>query len=156
MRICFLVDRPLGDPEAPVMSAAAADLEARGFSVTSVLFSKVLQDLDSMEVDADLYISKASTELQISLAGILHDRGARLLNTWESSSYVRDKARVTAALKAAGLPVPKTCIASDVRSAAGALGGLPVIVKPVRGTSGQGIEIVRNDEDAARLPRGPH
>jgi ribosomal protein S6--L-glutamate ligase len=138
------------------MNAAARHLTQRGYHVSSILFSQINLGLNHLEVEADLYISKASTELQISLAGILHDRGARLLNTWESSCYVRDKARVTAALKIAGLPVPDSCISSDVRSAAEILGGLPVIVKPVRGTSGRGIEIIRSFEDEARLPRGPH
>lgn len=156
MRICFLVDRKLGDPKSPVMNAAALGLEQRGYTVSSVLFSDLRTNIASAAVEADLYISKASSELQISLAGILHDRGARLLNTWQSSSYVRDKARVTAALAAAGIPVPESLIASDIEGAAEALGGLPVIVKPVRGTSGNGIEIIRSKSDAERLPRGPH
>ncbi|MGQ0672688.1 MAG: ATP-grasp domain-containing protein [Hyphomicrobium sp.] len=156
MHICFLVDRPLGDPKSPEMNAAARDLQRRGYKVSSVLFSELYLDLGRIAVTADLYISKASTELQISLAGILHDRGARLLNTWASSSYVRDKARVTAALMAAGVPVPPSCLASDSRRAALELGRERVIVKPVRGTSGRGIEIVSTPADHDRLPRGPH
>lgn len=156
MRVCFLVDRRLGDPKSPVMNAAAFELSQRGHAVSSVLFSDIQLDVSRIEVDADLYISKASSELQISLAGILNDRGARLLNTWQSSSYVRDKARVTAALEAAGFPVPRTCIATDCAQAAATLGGLPIIVKPVRGTAGRGIEIVRSEADYGRVGRGPH
>jgi ribosomal protein S6--L-glutamate ligase len=52
--------------------------------------------------------------------------------------------------------VPPSCIAAGSEAAEQILGGLPIIVKPVRGTSGRGIEIVSVPEDHARIGRGPH
>ena len=156
MRICLLIERPLGDPATPVINDLAVELRRRNCGVTHILPPADFVDLRNLDVDCDLYVSKACTDLLLTLTGILHDRGARIVNTFAASSYVRDKGRATAALMAAGLPSPETCIAGTARQAFEGLGNKAIIVKPVHGTWGEGIEVARSDADLARINGGPH
>lgn len=59
----------------------------------------------------------------------------------------RDKLQSLQLMNRAGLPIPRTVVAgrlSDIRPAVQLVGGLPVIVKLLRGTQGQGVILAAN------------
>ena len=156
MRIGLLLDRPLGDPLSPVINQFAGELSKRNCDIVCLLPSVDFIDLGGLAADCDFYVSKACTDALLALTGILHDRGAHIFNSFAASCYVRDKARVTAALMAAGIPVPNSCIAGNAMRARAGLGAASVIFKPIRGTKGQGIQIAERDEDLRGIDGGPH
>ena len=156
MRAGLLLDRPLSNPLAPVINQFAAELARRNCEVICILPALDGIDLETLSDDCDFYVSKACSEPLLALTGVLHDRGARLFNSFEASSYLRDKARVTAALMAAGIPVPRSCIAGTAALARKNLGEGAIIVKPIRGTNGEGIAIARSSDDLSRIEGWPH
>ena len=156
MRICLLIERPIGHPSTVVISDLARELRQRNCTVSHIFPPADFIDLRNLPVDCDLYVSKACSDALMSLTGILTDRGARIVNSFHASNYVRDKARATSALMKAGVPVPESCIAGNARLAFEGLGGEPIIVKPVRGVWGEGIEIAESEADVERIKGGPH
>ncbi|TMQ63397.1 MAG: ATP-grasp domain-containing protein [Candidatus Eisenbacteria bacterium] len=126
-----------------VLEQLYALLARRGFQVTESLPDVAVQDLDAAP-QHDLYIVKSRTPLSISVAGMLHRRGARLLNPYPSCAALLDKIVVTAALRQAGIPTPRSWAAADpalLRSAAMAQ-RLPLVLKPFNGIHSHGIRVV--------------
>lgn len=156
MRVGLLIHRSKADPIPRAIRDFVVELANRACEVAFIVPDDDCFDLRDLSVDCDFYVSKASSEPLLALAGILHDRGATLFNSFPASSYLRDKARVTAALMDAGVPVPGSCIASSAGRASEALGGGSIIIKPIRGANSQGIEIAESRADLVRINGGPH
>src|SRR5438093_5088685 len=95
-----------------VLEELYALLTRRCFRVTEGIPDEAAQDLD-MAPDHDLYILKARTALPVSVAGILHQRGARLLNPYSSCSTVLNKIVATATMRTAGIPAPRSWAVVD-------------------------------------------
>jgi len=126
----------------PIMQELIARLRKRGIKVNTLVPEQHLIDLKSLTVENDLYILRPGVELALSLAGMLHDLGARILNQYEACAYVQDKARVTRKLLQYDVPTARSYIAGNVKRAVEELNGAPVIIKPHRGSYGEGIQIV--------------
>ena len=76
--------------------------------------------------------------------------GVAVLNSAESVAAARDKLRGQQRLSAAGLPVPATALLRDPADAAEMarrLGGLPLVVKVLAGTKGEGVALARTSEE---------
>ncbi len=99
--------------------------------------------LDQVAVRHDLYVLKSGTEAALSLGGMLHALGAATLNPYPVVVGLRNKVLVTSALQAAGLPVPVTYMACDLNELSPLLMDGPLILKPHRGSRGEGIRIIR-------------
>lgn len=80
----------------------------------------------------------------------LEDRGVAVLSPHALIATCGDKALTSAALQAAGVPIPRTTLAFTPESALEAIGGMgyPVVLKPVTGSWGRLLARV-NDRDAA-------
>ena len=80
----------------------------------------------------------------------LEDRGVAAISPHQVVATCGDKMLTTAALQAAGLPIPRTAIAFTPESALQAIEemGYPVVLKPVTGSWGRLLARV-NDRDAA-------
>lgn len=66
----------------------------------------------------------------------------------------RDKLQSLQRMDRAGLPIPKTAVIAQPKalfSAVGAVGGLPVVIKLIRGTQGKGVVLARNLATAAAV-----
>ena len=119
--------------------------------------SESLPDLAAAELDMaprhDLYVLKASTALPLGVAGILHHRGARLLNSYWSCTTVVNKFVATAMLRRAGIPAPRSWAASDVTRLDPREFGdrLPLIVKPFDGIGSRDVRLVRDRTELAAL-----
>jgi ribosomal protein S6--L-glutamate ligase len=136
-----------------VLEELYALLIQRGFVVTEGIPDKAAQDLD-MVPQHDLYILKARTELPVSLAGVLHQRGARLLNPYPSCMAVLNKIVATAAMRSAGIPTPRSWATADpslLHSIATAE-RLSLIIKPFDGIHSQGILVVRDPDELEDVP----
>lgn len=111
-------------------------------------------DLAALPAGADLYVLKSGTSAGLSLAGVLHARGARIINPYPVAAACRDKIVQTHMLAAAGIPVPQSWLTVEPETLLPELVGGPLILKDPRGSRGRGIEVVRDAETLRRLPAG--
>jgi ribosomal protein S6--L-glutamate ligase len=111
-------------------------------------------DLGAVQTDADVYILKSGTEAALSFAGVLHARGARVVNPYPVAAACRDKIVQTHVLAEAGVPVPQSWMTVDPMSLLSELSQGPLILKDPRGSQGRGLEIVHDGDRLAALPGG--
>jgi glutathione synthase/RimK-type ligase-like ATP-grasp enzyme len=83
--------------------------------VRSGIPEETLIEPDRLEVAHDLYVLKSHTELSLSVAGVLHARGARLLNPYPSCIATQNKIVAARRLRAAGVPTPRCWVTGDRR-----------------------------------------
>jgi ribosomal protein S6--L-glutamate ligase len=128
-------------------------LERRGFEVRSGIPEEMLFEPDRIEVEHDLYLLKSHTELSLSVAGVLHARGARLLNPYPACIATQNKIVAARRLRAAGVPIPRCWVTGDLALLEPVVAERPLIVKPYMGHRGAGIHVIRNRDQLAEVPR---
>lgn len=117
------------------------------------LFSEILSDCDLV-----LIIAPETDGISAGLTVLAEDLGKRVLGTCAKTlEFAGNKANMIKLWQAQGLPVPKSKIISkpfsvqmgrDIRE----YFSFPFIVKPVRGTGGEGITFVESGMQWERLP----
>jgi ribosomal protein S6--L-glutamate ligase len=136
----------------PNIERAMRLLSERGVRVDLIHPEEQLISLSRVRVEADLYLLKSGSELALSLGGALHALGAATLNPYPTVAMMRNKIIVTRVLQAAGIPTPDTWVTATPGDLAGLLESGPLIMKPYRGSRGEGIRIVRHARELAGLP----
>jgi len=124
-----------------------------GFEVVPFIPEHQLIDIGQIKVDCDLYILRPSSENILSIAGILHSKGARILNSYPACSVVRDKVQVAARLLDAGLPFPKSYVTGNIAYLKDTL-RTSVIVKHERGANGEDITIIDKHQPSPKPRKG--
>lgn len=150
MRLCFITVRREPDVPSPLLVEVSRQLGQAGHVVTHVRAEEMTLEATSPvseEQPHGLFLLKSHTELALSVAGTLHDRGARMLNPYPACVMAQDKVRATQSLHRAGVPVPSTRVVAGHASAAALFAGSPLVVKPVRGHRGAGVCFVRSEAD---------
>jgi len=127
-----------------------------GATAEPVHLGDELIDLARIRVDYDLYVLKDKSDLAMRVAAALHTAGAALLNPYPASATLRDRIVKLRVLQAAGVPAPKTFVASHVDQLRAALEHGPLVIKPhrklARSAPGEGIHVVRDPAELAALP----
>src|SRR5436309_2819081 len=127
-----------------------------GATAEPVHLGDELIDLARIRVDYDLYVLKDKSDLAMRVAAALHTAGAALLNPYPASATLRDRIVKLRVLQAAGVPAPKTFVASHVDQLRAALEHGPLVIKPhrklARSAPGEGIHVVRDRAELAALP----
>jgi len=127
-----------------------------GATAEPVHLGDELIDLARIRVDYDLYVLKDKSDLAMRVAAALHTAGAALLNPYPASATLRDRIVKLRVLQAAGVPAPKTFVASHVDQLRAALEHGPLVIKPhrklTRSAPGEGIHVVRDRAELAALP----
>src|SRR5256886_5635745 len=127
-----------------------------GATAEPVHLGDELIDLARIRVDYDLYVLKDMSELAMRVAAALHTAGAALLTPYPASATLRDRIVKLRVLQAAGVPAPKTFVASNVDQLRAALEHGPLVIKPhrklTRSAPGEGIHVVRDRAELAALP----
>jgi ribosomal protein S6--L-glutamate ligase len=143
MKLQFLTVTRVPDVPSPLLVEVTGLLRRRGHEVDHVTLEHELLDVGRLSPDHDLYLLKSHTELSLSIAAVLHEQGARLLNPWPACAATQDKVRTHHRLQMAGVPVPRTLVAGDYSRVAALKGWVPLVLKPVRGHRGAGVEVIR-------------
>src|SRR5437773_12212752 len=110
-----------------------------------------LIDVARVRLDYDLYVLKNRKDLGMSVAADLHRAGAALLNPYPVSALLRDRIVTFRVLRAAGVPVPETFVASHASQLLPALDRGPLIIRPHRRARLRGSEVVSNAAELAAL-----
>ena len=152
MKLCFMAARR--DPPLPsqIVLDVSEILSSRGYAVESMIAEEALTQLDSLEIKDTLYLLKSYTDLSLSLAGVLHARGARILNPYPSSAACRNKIMAAQYLRGGGIPSPRSWVTGDMSLLLPLVKKTPLIVKPCMGWRGIGIKVVKTQEEVKALP----
>jgi ribosomal protein S6--L-glutamate ligase len=142
MRVCFLMERASALRSNPVFTELFTLLARRGVAATVRYPEDELIRLDTLTVDADLYLLKSDTELSLSLATALEALGARVLNRAEASARAKDRIVAAAVLHRAGVRTPRSLAAEQPARLASHLHSGPLILKAHRGYHGAGLTVV--------------
>jgi ribosomal protein S6--L-glutamate ligase len=151
VRIVFLLAQRVPDVPSPVVEAVSRLLRQAGHVVDGWIPEHRLLSTDPVADEGDLYVLKSHTELALSLAGLLHDRGARLLNPYLACVRAQDKVTASQALRAAGVPAPETWLLGEPTLAEPLLAGGPLVLKPHRGHRGTDVRLVRRPDELRAL-----
>lgn len=152
MKIHFMLNQRVHAEPNAIFAAAIRMLERRGFAVSGWIAEEQLCAPEHLSLDHDLYVLKSQTELSLSLAGILHDRGARFLNPYPACAMLQNKIVAANRLARAGVPVPRSWVTGDFSLLRNLASTLPLIIKPYRGHRGAGIRVVRGPGELAGIP----
>ena len=147
-RVCFLLER--GNPPRlnPVLAQGFARLEDEGIQVAVVYPEEELLRLDTLRVDADLYVLKSDTELALSMAIALECMGAKVLNRALACLVAKDKLLAATVMARAGIASPRSLAATAPEQLASMLDpDRPLILKPHRGYHGAGIAVAERPAD---------
>lgn len=152
MRIAFFLGSASLDDPAPVISGVTAEIIARlcsrGATVDLLVTENHAWDVADLRPRHDLYVLKMKSPLTLSLAAVLAEHGAVLINTARSCALARDKIAATAVLAGSGVPVPPSWATGRVAALAPLLTKGPLWIKPPRGSQGRDV---RRIADAAGL-----
>src|SRR5882762_3798063 len=110
-----------------------------------------LIDVTRVRLDYDLYVLKNRKDLGMSVAADLHRAGAVLLNPYPVSALLRDRIVTFRVLRAAGVLVPETFVASHASQLLPALERGPLIIRPHRRARLRRSEVVSNAAELAAL-----
>jgi len=146
----MLARRPDGPSE--IVRATGELLGRRGFEVGTAIAEELVQRPDLVGDEADLWVLKSYTPLSLSLASVLHESGARVLNPYPACIAARDKIAAARVLRAAGLPAPRTWVTGDLGLLVPLVREMPLVVKPYMGWRGEGVCVVRSEDELLSLP----
>jgi ribosomal protein S6--L-glutamate ligase len=105
-----------------------------------------------MAVMHDLYILKSHAELWLSLAGVLHNLGAHLLNPYPACMAAYNKIVASQTLRAASIPCPVSWVTGNLHLLRSIVAERPLIIKPCFGGRGRDVHVVRNPHELAGVP----
>jgi MFS family permease len=152
MKLYFLLVRRVPPVPSPILLEVFDLLSRRGFVVETGIAEEMVTRPGHLRPGHDLYVLKSHTELSLSLAGILHAQGARMLNPYECCVSTQNKIVASRRLRRAGVPTPRTWVTGDFELLGELVEGTPLVLKPYRGHRGAGIQIVRDRAALAAIP----
>src|SRR2546426_6703695 len=111
-------------------------------------------DVSRVRVEHDLYVLRHTSGLSLSLAGVLHELGAMIVNPYPVSAALRDKVIASRILQAAGVRTPDTYVASHPQKLLPLLDSGPLVIKPYQGAGGHDVHIIRTPAELAAVDCG--
>ena len=110
-------------------------------------------DLSSKKIDkfGDIVLQRCISYFRgLHFSAILESKGISVINTFHTSLLCGDKLLTSLQLSKAGIPTPKTYVAFSMESALDVISkiGYPVVVKPIIGSWGRLISLVKDSESA--------
>jgi ribosomal protein S6--L-glutamate ligase len=153
LRIGFLATARAGQGSSHVPAVMRA-LSDAGAIVDLIDPAKQLLDLADLRVEHDLYVLKKTSAFALSIAAVLHARGAAIVNPFPVSLALRDKIVTASILQHAGVPTPASYVASHPEQLAPLLEDGPIVFKPYQGSEGVGVRVVRSVAELATVPVG--
>ncbi len=104
MKVHLLLNQRLNAEPNPVFAVVIDILEHRGLTVTRSVPEESLLSPDKVRAEADVYVLRSRSELALSVAGVLHERGGCFINPYPSCALLHNKITAASALASAGIP----------------------------------------------------
>jgi ribosomal protein S6--L-glutamate ligase len=136
----------------PALVSVFDILRGRGFQVEIGIAEQMLLRPEELSVKHDLYVLKSHSDLWLSLAGVLHQQGARLLNPYLPCIATQNKIMTARRLHAAGVPIPRSWVTGNLNLLNGVAAGRALVMKPFDGRRGNGVHIVSEPGELASVP----
>ena len=157
MKLYFMLVRRIPPVTSPILAEVFDILMRRGFQIETGIAEEMVVRPDWLAVTYDLYLLKSHTELSLSLAGVLHSQGARLLNPYLNCIAAQNKIVASRRLCEAGIPTPRSWVTGDLTLLRPVAEETELIIKPYRGHRGAGIYIVHHPDELAAVspPESP-
>jgi glutathione synthase/RimK-type ligase-like ATP-grasp enzyme len=137
---------------SPIMVDVIERLGARGVQMDVIDSERALVNLEDHRPSYDWYLLKGGSASALTLGGMLHTLGARLLHSYPTTVILRNKLVVMQALRSRGLPVPATYYVTQVDDIRALFAAGPVILKPNDGRRGEGIRVVWDATELNHMP----
>jgi ribosomal protein S6--L-glutamate ligase len=152
-KLYFMMDTDSQYQSNPAMVEVLEGLRLRGFHVDVGVAEELVTQPDLLNIEYDLYVVKSNTELSLSLAGVLHAQGARMVNPYWSCVTVKDKIVTSRLLRASGIPVPSSWVTGRLDLMWGVVKRTPLVIKPYRGHRGNGVRLVQTVDELSAIPQ---
>ncbi|GAB3645637.1 ATP-grasp domain-containing protein [Ramlibacter alkalitolerans] len=152
MKIHFLLDEQVHLQPCPTFVSAMALLADRGFTVTRGIPEAALLCPDRMCVRHDLYVLESRSELALSVAAVLHDRGGQFLNPYPACALAQNRITAASRLAAAGVAVPRSWVTADFAMLCELAAEQTVIVKPYRTSAACRHVVAHGPDDLVGIP----
>lgn len=149
MKLHFLLARRTPPEPSQIVVDVSRILRGHGLHVSESIAEETLARPDTMRVDDDLFLLKSYTDLSLAVTGVLHEAGARLINSYPGCLAARNKIVAAQILAKHGIPAPRCWVTGDLSLLRDVVQHAPIIVKPFMGWRGEGIRIVRNESELA-------
>ncbi len=149
LRIAILMGRSFTDERG--MPDVVRLLGELGATARPLHLGDDLIDVARVRPDYDLYVLKNRKDLGMSVAADLHRAGATLLNPYPVAALLRDRIVTFRVLRAAGVPVPETFVASHASQLLPALDRGPLIIRAHRRARPRASAVVSNAAELAAL-----
>lgn len=153
MNITVLRVRHPETKKSPIIGEMIQRLTAGGAQVTSVYPDEIA--VENVELAAtDLVVLKAKTPAALVLARRYHEAGVRTFTHYPVTELCRDKIVTNQVLSDAGVPIPATYSVDRATQLAPLLDDGPLVVKPYRGSQGQGVQVVHTAHELLDIDHG--
>jgi ribosomal protein S6--L-glutamate ligase len=156
MKIHFVLDEQAHSRPEPTYVSAMGILADHGFTVSSGIPEATLLCPDRACARHDLYVLQSRSELALSIAGVLHDRGGRFLNAYPACALAQNRILAASRLAGCGLPVPRCWVTADFARLCDLAAERPVIVKPYRAHARDQQVLAHTPDDLVGIPLGEH
>ena len=136
----------------PVLVELFDILRREGHEVELGVADEMVTDPGRLLAEHDLYVLKSHTAMWLSLAGILHSQGARILNPYLACLSAHNKIVAQRCLDAAGIPTPQSWVTGDLNLLRPVAAERSLILKPYIGGRGVGVVQAHTLHELEQLP----
>ncbi|RJS77782.1 RimK family alpha-L-glutamate ligase [Candidatus Bathyarchaeota archaeon] len=147
-------DRVKWEEKALLKAIKKRNLQPRLVDSKEIYLDTLEEPEEVRSTFGDIVVQRCISHFRgLHLAAILESKGLTVINPFKVSEVCGNKLYTTLALIKAGVPVPKTLIAFTEKGALKALDalGYPAVLKPVSGSWGRLIALVKSREAAQAI-----
>ncbi|KYH42622.1 MAG: lysine biosynthesis enzyme (lysX) [Candidatus Bathyarchaeota archaeon B26-1] len=147
-------DRVKWEEKALLKAVKKRNLQLRLVDSKEIYLDTLEEPEEVRSTFGDIVVQRCISHFRgLHLAAVLESKGLTVINPFKVSEVCGNKLYTTLALIKAGVPVPKTLIAFTEKGALKALDalGYPAVLKPVSGSWGRLIALVKSREAAQAI-----
>jgi len=150
----MVIDRIRVEEKMLYQAARARGLNLSMVDSKDLSFNLIGQSLPEELKEVDVFIDRCVSHFRaLHVSAILEAKGKTVINPYACAAICGNKLLTTLTLNRAGIPTPKTVVAFTREAALRAIEeyGYPVILKPVVGSWGRLVSLVKDRETAEAI-----
>jgi len=154
LKLAMVIDRIRVEEKMLYQAARARGLNLSMVDSKDLSFNLIGQSLPEELKEVDVFIDRCVSHFRaLHVSAILEAKGKTVINPYACAAICGNKLLTTLTLNRAGIPTPKTVVAFTREAALRAIEeyGYPVILKPVVGSWGRLVSLVKDRETAEAI-----